>query len=675
MTMEITLWGVRGSMASPALNTTFYGGNTACIELCSNAGTLVFFDAGTGLREAGASLPDSGECHLFITHAHADHIVALWFFRPLHLPDWTVHLHLPNWLGYLPDYFFAGGVFPVPFNSLKGHVIHHSIRAHEEVCIGTDKMRVTALPTCHPDDCLAYRVDVDAARFFYSGDHEIKADDAASLAATREMLKGADIAVVDATYERGDYKRGWGHSTWEDWVDAAQGAGVRNLVLTHHEVGKSDQELDRVAQKVRAYENPDGVEVFLARENLHVLPDGPIPSIRLESDWMLRFLDELSRYKDENVSMDRILAMARTVTNADAGTIFLVDGDELAFAYTHNDSLFPVSEAYKYAYATSRLPISKDSIAGYVACTGEALNLEDVRQLPPDVPYRFNDRFDWSTGYRTCSMLTVPFLDFEGRVCGVLQLINRLVRKTRQPAPFTLDMAYTARLMAREAGSIIAHNALYRRNVYNILKMARVHDPSETGPHAERVGAVASELYQRWAEKNKRPPEEIRYEKSRIRLAAMLHDIGKVGISDLILRKQGNLNEEEYRIMRSHTELGASILAEETDSISILAHDIALHHHQKWNGKGYAGSGNEGRLAGKEIPLAARITSIADVFDALISPRCYKEAWTFEDALALLHKEAGQHFDPELVACMEEIRDMLPMIYQRFPDAAEPPPQ
>ncbi|MDR0735545.1 MAG: HD domain-containing protein [Zoogloeaceae bacterium] len=668
--MEITLWGVRGSMASPARDTAFYGGNTACIELRSNAGTLVFFDAGTGLREAGGSLPDSGECHLFITHAHADHIIGLWFFKPLHLPSWTVHLYLPNWLGYLPDYFFAGGIFPVPFNSLKGNIIQYSIGANEEVCIGADKMRVTALPTCHPDDCLAYRVDVDAARFFYSGDHEIKAD-AASRAAAREMLSGADIAVVDATYERSDYKEDWGHSTWEDWADAAQDAGVRNLVLTHHEVGRSDQELDCIAQKLRACENTEGPEVYLARERLRFSPEGPIPDVFLESDWMLHFLDELSHYKDENVTLDRILAMVRTVTNAEAGTIFLVDGDELAFAYTHNDRLFAVSDAYKYAYATSRLPISEDSIAGYVAGTGKTLNLDDVRQLPPNVPYRFNGRFDESTGYRTKSMLTVPFLDLEGRVSGVLQLINHLVRKDHSPSPFTLDMVYTARLLAREAGSVIAHNALYRRNVYNILKMARVHDPSETGPHAERVGAVAAELYQCWAEKNNRPIEEIRYEKSRIRLAAMLHDIGKVGISDLILRKQGNLSEEEYRVMRSHTELGASILAEETDSISMLAHDIALHHHQKWNGKGYAGSGDTGRLAGREIPLAARITSIADVFDALISPRCYKEAWAFEDALALLRKEAGQHFDPELVACMEEIRDMLPMIYRRFPDLAE----
>jgi HD-GYP domain-containing protein (c-di-GMP phosphodiesterase class II)/phosphoribosyl 1,2-cyclic phosphodiesterase len=666
--MEITLWGVRGSVASSAQDTAFYGGNTACIELCSAAGTRVFFDAGTGLCEAGKALPKSGECHLFITHAHVDHIVGLWFFRPLHLANWTTHLYLPNWLDYLPDYLFAGGVFPVAFNALKGRIIRHRIHANEEILIGADKMRVTAMPTCHPDDCLGYRVDVDEARFFYSGDHEIKANEAAH-AAAREMLRGADIAVVDATYERRDYKQGWGHSVWEDWAVAAQEAGVRNLVLTHHEVGKSDQELDRVAREARAHERPGGTKIYLARENLRFLPDGPVPGIRLESDWMLRFLDDLSQYKDENVTLDRILAMARAITNADAGTIFLIDNNELVFAYTHNDSLFSDSNAYKYAYATSRMPVSNDSIAGYVARTGKALNLDDVRQLPPRAPYRFNEDFDRRTGYRTHSMLTVPFFDLEGKVSGVLQIINRFIRgDSRQTEPFTSSMGYTVRLLAREAGSIIAHNALYRKNVYNILKMARVHDPSETGPHAERVGAVAAELYQRWAEKNDLPPEKIRYEKSRIRLAAMLHDIGKVGVSDLILKKMERLSEEEYRIMRSHTEMGASILAEETDSMSLLAHDIALHHHQKWNGEGYAGSSDAGRLSGQDIPLAARVTSIADVFDALISPRCYKEAWAFDDALALLREESGRHFDPELVVCMEEIRDMLPLIYQRFPD-------
>ncbi|MDR2366016.1 MAG: HD domain-containing protein [Zoogloeaceae bacterium] len=665
--MEITLWGVRGSMASTALDTSFYGGNTACIELCSNAGTRVFFDAGTGLREAGNLLPDSGECYLFITHAHVDHIIGLWFFKPLHSPRWTTHLYLPDWLSYLPDYFFAGGVFPVAFDTLKGSIIQHRIRANEEVCIGADKMRVTAVPTCHPDGCLGYRVDVDAARFFYSGDHEIMANEA-SRAAAAEMLRDTDIAVVDATYDHNDYKEGWGHSAWEDWVAVSCGTGARNLILTHHEVGRSDQELDRVAQELHVSAIPDGPGVYLARENMHFSPDGPIPSAHLESDWMLRFLDELSQYKDESVTLDRILAMARTITNADAGTIFLVDNDELVFAYTHNDSLFSVSDAHKSAYSTSRLPITEESIAGYVACTGEALNLDDVRKLPPDAPYRFNDEFDKKTGYRTKSMLSVPFLDLEGRISGVLQVINRLtLGAPRQTAPFTLNMVYTVRLLAREAGGVVMHNALYRKNVYNILKMARVHDPSETGPHAERVGAVAAELYQRWVGKSGLPPEKIRYEKSRIRLAAMLHDVGKVGISDLILKKPGKLTDEEFAVMCRHTEIGASILAGDTSDISRLAHDIALHHHQQWDGRGYPAIDGK-TLAGEDIPLGARLVAIADVFDALVSTRHYKKPWRMEDALEFIEKKAGEHFDPHLAACMRELADMLHLIYQRFPD-------
>jgi response regulator RpfG family c-di-GMP phosphodiesterase len=160
----------------------------------------------------------------------------------------------------------------------------------------------------------------------------------------------------------------------------------------------------------------------------------------------------------------------------------------------------------------------------------------------------------------------------------------------------------------------------------------------------------------------------IRNEKGLLRLASMLHDIGKVGVSDSVLKKPGKLTEEEFAVMRGHTALGASILAEDAGEIAALARGIALHHHQKWNGTGYAGAGEEGKLAGEDIPMGARITAIADVFDALVSPRCYKQPWTFEKALALLHEEAGRHFDPALVASMAGIADLLHSIYAAFPD-------
>jgi putative two-component system response regulator len=126
--------------------------------------------------------------------------------------------------------------------------------------------------------------------------------------------------------------------------------------------------------------------------------------------------------------------------------------------------------------------------------------------------------------------------------------------------------------------------------------------------------------------------------------AAPMHDVGKIGIPDRILQKPGPLDADEWKIMQSHAIIGAEIIGEHDRGVLALARQIALTHHEKWDGSGYPNG-----LAGEDIPLVGRICAIADVFDALTSIRPYKKAWTEEEAVAFLIKQKGMHFDPALV--------------------------
>lgn len=126
--------------------------------------------------------------------------------------------------------------------------------------------------------------------------------------------------------------------------------------------------------------------------------------------------------------------------------------------------------------------------------------------------------------------------------------------------------------------------------------------------------------------------------------AAPMHDVGKIGIPDAILQKNGKLDEAEWVVMRSHAQIGAEIIGEHPSGLLQMARSIALTHHEKWDGSGYPNG-----LNGEEIPIAGRIVAIADVFDALTSVRPYKPAWSLEDTLALIQRESGKHFDPHLV--------------------------
>lgn len=136
--------------------------------------------------------------------------------------------------------------------------------------------------------------------------------------------------------------------------------------------------------------------------------------------------------------------------------------------------------------------------------------------------------------------------------------------------------------------------------------------------------------------------------------AAPMHDIGKIGIPDHILLKPGKLDRDEWEVMKTHAEIGAKILSGHHSKLLKMASDIAMNHHEKWDGSGYPKG-----LKGEDIPLVGRIVAIADVFDALTSERPYKKAWPVEDAIAEINRCSGNHFDPVLVEHFNKVLDEI----------------
>ncbi len=151
-----------------------------------------------------------------------------------------------------------------------------------------------------------------------------------------------------------------------------------------------------------------------------------------------------------------------------------------------------------------------------------------------------------------------------------------------------------------------------------------------------------------------------------IQLASPMHDVGKIGIPDRILLKPGKLDKEEWDVMKTHSEIGATILSGSESKMMEMAESIALTHHEQWCGKGYPNG-----LEGKAIPLEGRIVTVCDVFDALTSERPYKKAWPVEDALQEINAKSGILFDPELVKAFKDTLPEMMEISKEYADTGE----
>lgn len=196
-----------------------------------------------------------------------------------------------------------------------------------------------------------------------------------------------------------------------------------------------------------------------------------------------------------------------------------------------------------------------------------------------------------------------------------------------------------------------------RLAVVQRLGRAAEYKDNETGLHVIRMShysqliALEAGMGEAWAET--------------LLHAAPMHDVGKIGIPDSVLRKPGKLDPDEWAIMQQHAEIGAQIIGEDGSELLAMAREVAQNHHEKWDGSGYPRG-----LKGEDIPVSARIVALADVFDALTSERPYKKAWSVDQACDLIREQSGQHFDPDLVkaffACLPAILE----IKNRWPETS-----
>lgn len=399
---------------------------------------------------------------------------------------------------------------------------------------------------------------------------------------------------------------------------------------------------------------------------------------------VLEFESEISKIRDIDFLLEKILAEARAFTGSDAGSIYIRERDSLKFSYTQNDTLqAQLPSGKKLIYSAFSTPIDSSSISGHVAVTGEPVNIVDAWHIPSGKPYSFNRSYDEISGYRTRSMLTLPLIAQRGDISGVLQLINAKDANGEVISFPESGMQVLAHL-ANVAAHAVERAKLTRGIILRMNKMAELRDPKETGAHVNRVASYSVALYEAWA--NSRGLQQVEIEKNRdlLRLASMLHDVGKVAISDLILKKPGRFTPEEYEIMKQHTIFGARLFEELYSDIDDVAMAVTLNHHERWDGNGYPGyidlqngkplagyEDEDGKVMGKkgeEIPLFGRIVAIADVYDALSNKRCYKEAWDSNAVLEELRNESGKMFDPELVEIFLQNIDSINHISALYPD-------
>ena len=442
------------------------------------------------------------------------------------------------------------------------------------------------------------------------------------------------------------------------------------------DAGKFDQrlelrgppEIQNVFKELNTFAKNLGQRDAIMRRNKQLSENLNLQQSRVKviNDLELNF----NQISDFDLQMGRVLETVPQVIHAPMCCVFLPDGADFVLAYATRAEQAKEAGTSFIGYITQR--------KGLLAQAIEHTTFSVEKLTPTD------GSLVEAAGIVGAAAAAIAMKSGSGETLGVL-FVARQPNTTH--ASFTEQELTDLRHIATLISTALERRALKEKMMWSKVRMAESRDPSETGSHVKRVSATALEIFDGWAKRRGMREEDCQFSRDTLRMAAILHDVGKIGISDLILKKPGKLTQEEYEIMKHHSVLGVPhLLGNDSED----ARDVAMHHHERWDGRGYPGAVSIENISsddqsllemqlpstgmkGDDIPLFARMVAIADVFDALSSHRAYKEAWAPERVEAEMRKESGKAFDPELIEIFFERLDRIRAARARYPEQIAKP--